>query len=325
MPVRSPGPIRHSISRSTGRPSNETDTSSRSMTSFPSRAVASLASSTVLRSGGTSAMSWLAASIRNLGFEVRAGGPRRNQASSLRIRFCRLASAAAASRSRSTRCSTYAAYPPSNGSTIPSCTSHVVVATSSRNQRSCVTSSSPPVLRAQRCFRWSASQVMPSMSRWLVGSSRAITSHSPTSNLASCTRRRWPPLRVATVASQAMSDTSPPTTSRTRALPAHWCSAWSPTSVQPTVCCGSRVSAWLRAATLKPPRWVTRPVSGRSWPVSRPSRLDLPSPFRPTMPMRAPSLTPSVTDSNTTWVGYSRWMASAPSRCTTGPTLARYV
>ena len=66
------------------------------MTSLPSRAVASLASSTVLRSGGTSAISWLAASIRNFGFEVRAGGPRRSQASSLRIRFCRLASAAAA-------------------------------------------------------------------------------------------------------------------------------------------------------------------------------------------------------------------------------------
>src|ERR1700756_3754822 len=100
MPVRSPGAIRHSTSRSTGRPLKETDTSSRSTTTLPSRAVASLASSTLLRSGGTSAINWLAASMRNLGFEVRAGGPRRNQASSLRIRFCRLASAAAASRAR---------------------------------------------------------------------------------------------------------------------------------------------------------------------------------------------------------------------------------
>ncbi|CKT58042.1 Uncharacterised protein [Mycobacterium tuberculosis] len=112
MPIRSPGPIRHSISRNTGRPPEgwyETDTPSRSTTSFPSRAAASLASSTVLRGGGTSAISWLAASIRNLGLQVRAGAPRRNQASSLRSRFCRLASAAAVSRSRSTRCSTYAA------------------------------------------------------------------------------------------------------------------------------------------------------------------------------------------------------------------------
>ena len=89
-----------------------------------------------------------------------------------------------------------------------------------------------------------------------------------------------------------MSDTSPPTTSRTRASPAHWCSAWSPTSVQPTVWSGSRVSAWLSAPTRSPLRRVTRPESGCSWPVSSRSRLDLPSPLRPTMPMRAPSLTP---------------------------------
>ena len=49
-----------------------------------------------------------------------------------------------------------------------------------------------------------------------------------------------------------MSETSPPTTSRTRASPAHWCSAASPTSVQPTVRCGSRVSAWLSAADPQP-------------------------------------------------------------------------
>ena len=76
------------------------------MTSLPSRAVASLDSSTVLRSGGTSAINWFAASIRNFGLEVRAGAPRRNHANSLRIRFCRLASVAAATRSRSTRCRT---------------------------------------------------------------------------------------------------------------------------------------------------------------------------------------------------------------------------
>ena len=60
-------------------------------------------SSTVLRTGGTSAMSAFAASIRNLGFDVRAGAPRRSHASSLRMRFCRFASAWSASRRRSTR------------------------------------------------------------------------------------------------------------------------------------------------------------------------------------------------------------------------------
>ena len=57
MPVRSPGAIRHSTSRSTGRSPKETQTSSRSTTSLPSRAVASDGSSTLSRSCGTSAIS----------------------------------------------------------------------------------------------------------------------------------------------------------------------------------------------------------------------------------------------------------------------------
>ncbi|SIM50426.1 Uncharacterised protein [Mycobacteroides abscessus subsp. abscessus] len=77
-----------------------------STTSLPSRDTAICARPTVSRTGGTSAISSLAASMRNFGLEVRAGAPRRSHASSLRIRFCRLASAAAACRSRSTRCST---------------------------------------------------------------------------------------------------------------------------------------------------------------------------------------------------------------------------
>ena len=194
MPVRSPGPMRHSTSRSTGRPSNDTDTSSRSTTSLPSRAVASLASSTVLRSGGTSAISALAASMRNLGLDVRAGAPAAQPRQLLAHQVLPLglgrrgdagpARPAAARRPRSRR---------RTARRCRSCTSHVVVATSSRNQRSWVTNSSPPVLRAQRRFRCAASQVMPSMSRWLVGSSRAMTSQSPISSAASCTRRRCPP------------------------------------------------------------------------------------------------------------------------------------
>src|ERR1700683_3082659 len=39
------------------------------------------------------------------------------------------------------------------------------------------------------------------------------------------------------------------------------------------------------------------------------------------MPMRSPSLTPTVVDSKMTRVGYSRGTASAPSRCATRPTL----
>ena len=44
------------------------------------------------RGGGSSAISSLAASMRNFGLLVRAGGPRRSHASSLRSRFCRRSS-----------------------------------------------------------------------------------------------------------------------------------------------------------------------------------------------------------------------------------------
>jgi hypothetical protein len=82
--------------------------------------MASRAKRTWSRGGGSSAIKAAAASILNLGFDVRAGGPRRNQANSLRSRLRRRAATAAAERLRSNRCSTYAAYPPSNASTEPS-------------------------------------------------------------------------------------------------------------------------------------------------------------------------------------------------------------
>ncbi len=80
-----------------------------STTSLPSREVAICLSTMGSRGGGSLAISSLAASMRNFGFDVRAGAPRRSQASSLRMRFCRLDSVAEACRSRSTRCRMYAA------------------------------------------------------------------------------------------------------------------------------------------------------------------------------------------------------------------------
>ena len=56
---------------------------------------------------------WFVLSRTRFGFDVRAGGPRRSQASSLRTRFCRRISDAAAWRWRSALASTKAAYPPS--------------------------------------------------------------------------------------------------------------------------------------------------------------------------------------------------------------------
>ena len=73
-------------------------TSSTSSTSLPSRWVANRWSSSRSRGGGTSSMSAFAASIRNFGLEVRAGGPRRSQASSLRTSCWRRTSEAAACR-----------------------------------------------------------------------------------------------------------------------------------------------------------------------------------------------------------------------------------
>ena len=71
------------------------------------RAVGDLDHGVTQRGGGTSSMRALAASMRNCGFEVRAGGPRRSQASSLRARFCRRISEAEAWRWRSAFASTY--------------------------------------------------------------------------------------------------------------------------------------------------------------------------------------------------------------------------
>src|SRR5699024_6144835 len=54
-------------------------------------------------------------------------------------------------------------------------------------------------------------------------------------------------------------------------------------------------------------------------PASMPSRLDFPSPLRPTMPIMSPVSTPRVTESKTMRVGYSRCRSSAPSRCAITP------
>ena len=65
-----PGRVRRAACRSPRTRS----TSSMSMTSLPSRWVANRCSSSRSRGGGTSSISALAASMRNFGFEVRAGG-----------------------------------------------------------------------------------------------------------------------------------------------------------------------------------------------------------------------------------------------------------
>ena len=186
--------------------------------------------------------------------------------------------------------------------------------TSSRNQRSWVTTSSAPAPRRQRVFKCSASQVMARTSRWLVGSSSMSTSQSPMSNRARSTRRRWPPERVPTVAFQSTSSSSPAIMARTRGSPAHSYSGISPTTARSTVSASRKSSLWPSTPTETPRVRMTRPSSTSTSPESTRKSVDFPSPFWPTMPMRAPSSTPRDSPSNTVFVGNSTLTFSQPRR-----------
>ena len=176
-----PGPSRQVACVSRVRSPRTRSTSSRSMTSLPSRWVANRCSSSRSRGGGTSSMSELAASIRNLGFEVRAGGPRRSQASSLRTRFCRRRlggrrlALALGLRQHVGRVAALV--------DVDDAVVHLPGPLADRVEE-------PPVVgdhdqRGGRRARWSASQATASTSRWLVGSSSTTRSCSPSSSAAS--------------------------------------------------------------------------------------------------------------------------------------------
>ena len=81
---------------------------------------------------------------------------------------------------------------------------------------------------------------------------------------------------------------------------AHSWSARPPTSSSRIVRAGVEVVALAeqrRRAT--PPVRVTAPASGSSTPAISRSSVDLPSPLRPTTPIRSPAATPSVTSRST--------------------------
>src|SRR5919112_6262939 len=69
---------------------------------------------------------------------------------------------------------------------------------------------------------------------------------------------------------------------------------------------------------LTSPRLVTRPESGVDRSASSRIRVDLPSPFLPTIPIRSPSSSPRVMPSRTVRVAYETLRFSLPSRCATG-------
>ena len=75
--------------------------SCNSKTLLPKRLPANVSNSSFLRGGGSFEINSFAASIRNFGFDVRAGAPRRNHANSFLIRFCRRDSVATAWRNLS--------------------------------------------------------------------------------------------------------------------------------------------------------------------------------------------------------------------------------
>ena len=193
-------------------------------------------------------------------------------------------------------------------------TSHMLEHTSSRNQRSCVTTSSAPWPSRQRVFRWLASQLMARTSRWFVGSSSMTTSYSPTSKRARSTRRRCPPDNVPIGAFQGMSPAMPAMIERMRASPAHSYSGRSPTIESPTVASSCSASRWPSSPTVTPFVRMTRPRSGSMSPASMPMSVDFPSPLRPTMPMRSPSFMPRDSSSKTVLEGKSIPAFSQPRR-----------
>ncbi len=131
---------------------------------------------------------------------------------------------------------------------------------------------------------------------------RAAAARAPSSSSrASAMRRRSPPdsgaIGVSIPASKRRSPTPPSRPSRTsrNALSAiHSWSARSPTSSARIVLAGSRSSPWPSSASTSPPARVSAPASGSSMPATSSSSVDLPSPLRPTTPIRSPAATPSV-------------------------------
>ncbi|CAB4605362.1 unannotated protein [freshwater metagenome] len=271
---------------------HENDTSCSSTPFEPSRCEPSARVSSPARAGasGRASTSAVAAAIRAFGLLVRAGAPRRSQASSRVARLRRVCSAASACASRSVRPSRYAAYPE------PACrpagtwrydrprsSSSTSVVTRSRTWRSWVTISSPPRNAASRCSR----NAIASRSRWFVGSSRISRSCSSASRRASAVRLACPPDSPDVSASRR-----PPIPRRSSmASPCHPCPTASRTV--PAGRSGRWGSTPMRAP--RPHRTVpivpSGPGCGSISRASIRSSVVLPEPLMPTTPMRSPGST----------------------------------
>ena len=136
-----------------------------------------------------------------------------------------------------------------------------------------------------------------SVSRSFVGSSRMSTFGSLSRMSSSCRRRFWPPERFFTGV-ESCAFVKP---SRSSSWPGVSSTALEPSPTLYAVRCSamtaltrwsahsaSSASSWLRVAIFTVLPRFTRPVVGCTAPVTSPSRVDLPAPFTPRMPVRSP-------------------------------------
>ena len=147
-------------------------------------------------------------------------------------------------------------------------------------------------------LRCDASQATPSTSRWFVGSSSKIRSKSSINSFAKPTLRRSPPERVANLRSKISAECPPNNPVKTSRMPlslAHSCVALPPRTTSRTVALLSCTSNCESKPSLTAFALVTRPASGDSIPAITFISVLLPEPFRPTIPMRSVSETPSET------------------------------
>ena len=264
--------------------------------------------------------------------DVRAGGPRRSQASSLRSRLLpallgdRRPSARArpgparTPRSRPRRRAPRRRRPPRSWSQ-----------TASRNHRSWVTTTSAAPARAHQVL----GQPGDALDVEVVG---RLVEHQqvgrPTSSAASATRRRSPPDSGADRRVQARRPVELPSsrssTSRTRGVagPLVLGGVPRPSTTSRTVRPGGERRRPGRARRSRRPPRAGDPAGVRLLRAGRArrSRVVLPPPLRPTTPIRSPAPTPSETSSSTTVVPYALDTRSRLTRFrgrSSGPAVSR--
>ena len=166
----------------------------------------------------------------------------------------------------------------------------------------------PRCCKVRRCW---ASHETASTSRWLVGSSSTSRSWLPSMSATRAARRRSPPERFAVCASRSMSASICSTIGRASGSDAHTWSGSPSRTRSRTLWPGTIRSAWASTPMDVDLVCVTFPSSGRMLPVSSPSRVDLPSPLRPTTPMTSPCASPRERSSRTIRVPYALPRCSA--------------